>query len=199
MHCSVAPAIYKNMLAGNPTAVSKYFGTAMYSVTNIIFITESLSTLDSTFTSAAKLLGPEFLGILEVGQPQPPQTATTRLATLSCRTHDVFGLVMRPSSPSLAVSIVQNIMHQTCSMHFTVAAVNCTTPHGAKGSCVTLHSLPHTFVQDVLDRHVSMLPVKLLQQLFCMPAPSVSSVSLRPMSWGPTRGPQTEFCSCKLS
>ncbi|KAL3138479.1 hypothetical protein ABBQ32_006269 [Trebouxia sp. C0010 RCD-2024] len=75
---TVAPAIYKNMLAGNPTAVSKYFGTAMYSVTNIIFITESLSTLDSTFTSAAKLLGPEFLGILEIGQPQPPQTANKR-------------------------------------------------------------------------------------------------------------------------
>ena len=66
------------MLLGNPTAVSRYFGTAMYSVTNIIFITESLSTLDSTFTSAAKLLGPEFLGILERGQPQPPDTANKR-------------------------------------------------------------------------------------------------------------------------
>jgi hypothetical protein len=79
--CNSVPAeIYANMLLGNPTAVSKYFGTAMYSVTNIIFITESLSTLDSTFTSAAKLLGPEFLGILETGQPQPPQTATKRSA-----------------------------------------------------------------------------------------------------------------------
>ena len=79
--CNSVPAgIYGNMLLGNPTAVSKYFGTAMYSVTNIIFITESLSTLDSTFTSAAKLLGPEFLGILETGQPQPPQSATKRSA-----------------------------------------------------------------------------------------------------------------------
>jgi hypothetical protein len=79
--CNSVPAgIYGNMLLGNPTAVSKYFGTAMYSVTNIIFITESLSTLDSTFTSAAKLLGPEFLGILETGQPQPPQAATKRSA-----------------------------------------------------------------------------------------------------------------------
>ena len=75
---SVPAGIYANMLLGNPTAVSKYFGTAMYSVTNIIFITESLSTLDSTFTSAAKLLGPEFLGILEGGRPQPPQSATKR-------------------------------------------------------------------------------------------------------------------------
>ncbi|KAL0034477.1 hypothetical protein WJX79_004596 [Trebouxia sp. C0005] len=75
---TVPAGIYGNMLLGNPTAVSKYFGTAMYSVTNIIFITESLSTLDSTFTSAAKLLGPEFLGILETGQPQPPQSATKR-------------------------------------------------------------------------------------------------------------------------
>jgi hypothetical protein len=45
---------------------------------NLIFITESLSTLDSTFTSVAKLMGPEFLGILEEGKPRPPQTTTHR-------------------------------------------------------------------------------------------------------------------------
>ena len=78
VHCRVPQAIFANMLAGNPTAVSKFFGTATFSITNIIFITESLSTLDSTFTSAAKLLGPEFFGILETGRPQPPQTASKR-------------------------------------------------------------------------------------------------------------------------
>lgn len=36
--------------------------TGLFQVTNIIFVFESLSTLDSTFTSAAKLLGPEFAG-----------------------------------------------------------------------------------------------------------------------------------------
>ena len=80
--CRVPQAIFANMLAGNPTAVSKFFGTATFSITNIIFITESLSTLDSTFTSAAKLLGPEFFGILETGRPQPPQTASKRWSHL---------------------------------------------------------------------------------------------------------------------
>lgn len=37
-------------------------GTAVFSIVNLIFITQSLSTLDSTFTSAAKLMGPEFSG-----------------------------------------------------------------------------------------------------------------------------------------
>ena len=51
---------------------------AFFSIVNLIFITESLSTLDSTFTSVAKLMGPEFLGILEEGKPRPPQTTTHR-------------------------------------------------------------------------------------------------------------------------
>lgn len=38
-------------------------GTAVFSIVNLIFITQSLSTLDSTFTSAAKLMGPEFTGV----------------------------------------------------------------------------------------------------------------------------------------
>lgn len=74
----VSPANYKLTLGGSPAYVARIFGTAVFSIVNIIFITESLSTLDSTFTSAAKLLGPEFLGILEEGQPAPPQTATKR-------------------------------------------------------------------------------------------------------------------------
>ncbi len=47
----------------------------LFQITNIIFVFESLSTLDSTFTSAAKLLGPEFAGLLEDGTPKPPQAA----------------------------------------------------------------------------------------------------------------------------
>jgi hypothetical protein len=74
----VSPTIFKGMLAGQPSDVSRYFGTAFFSIVNLIFITESLSTLDSTFTSVAKLMGPEFLGILEEGKPRPPQTTTHR-------------------------------------------------------------------------------------------------------------------------
>lgn len=39
-----------------------FAGTGVFSIVNLIFITQSLSTLDSTFTSAAKLMGPEFTG-----------------------------------------------------------------------------------------------------------------------------------------
>ncbi len=59
----VPDSIFAHFKAGQPSAVSKYFGTAVFSITNIIFITQSLSTLDSTFTSAAKLMGPEFIGV----------------------------------------------------------------------------------------------------------------------------------------
>lgn len=52
-----------------------HYCAGLFSVTNIIFIFESLSTLDSTFTSAAKLLGPEFAGLIEDGTPKPPQAA----------------------------------------------------------------------------------------------------------------------------
>ncbi|KAK9829007.1 hypothetical protein WJX72_003371 [[Myrmecia] bisecta] len=74
----VPASIYPGMLGGQPSDVSRYFGTAFFSIVNLIFITESLSTLDSTFTSAAKLMGPEFLGIVEDGKPRPPQTTTHR-------------------------------------------------------------------------------------------------------------------------
>ena len=60
---------------GQPSAVTRTIGRGLFATTNIIFVFESLSTLDSTFTSAAKLLGPEFAGLLESGVPQPPQTA----------------------------------------------------------------------------------------------------------------------------
>ena len=68
------------MLGGLPSDVSRFFGLGLFSVTNLIFIFESLSTLDSTFTSAAKLFGPEFAGLLEDGTPKPPQRATARCA-----------------------------------------------------------------------------------------------------------------------
>ena len=58
--------------------MTRMFGTAVFSIVNLIFIVESMSTLDSTFTSVAKLLGPEFMGILEHGKPASPQNATRR-------------------------------------------------------------------------------------------------------------------------
>ncbi|KAK9831522.1 hypothetical protein WJX81_005358 [Elliptochloris bilobata] len=78
---SVPASLFTGMLDGMPSSVSRFFGVGLFSVTNLIFIFESLSTLDSTFTSAAKLFGPEFTGLLEDGMPKPPQRATiTHLA-----------------------------------------------------------------------------------------------------------------------
>ena len=79
MH-SVPASLFTGMLAGYPSDVSRFFGLALFSVTNLIFIFESLSTLDSTFTSAAKLFGPEFAGLLEDGTPKSPQRATRTCA-----------------------------------------------------------------------------------------------------------------------
>ncbi|CAL8463500.1 g3034 [Coccomyxa elongata] len=71
----IPESLYKGTLGGLPPAVTGSIGKGLFQVTNIIFVFESLSTLDSTFTSAAKLLGPEFAGLLEDGTPKPPQTA----------------------------------------------------------------------------------------------------------------------------
>ena len=73
--CRIPESIYKGVLTGQPSAVTRSIGQGLFAVTNIIFVFESLSTLDSTFTSAAKLLGPEFAGLLENGVPSSPQTA----------------------------------------------------------------------------------------------------------------------------
>eukprot|EP00891_Asterochloris_glomerata_P000355 jgi/Astpho2/355/Aster-02232 len=74
----ISAANYALTLTGQPSAVTRMFGTAVFSIVNLIFIVESMSTLDSTFTSVAKLLGPEFMGILEHGKPASPQNATRR-------------------------------------------------------------------------------------------------------------------------
>ena len=73
--CRIPAGIFTQVLTGQPSAVTRSIGQGLFAATNIIFVFESLSTLDSTFTSAAKLLGPEFAGLLENGVPSAPQTA----------------------------------------------------------------------------------------------------------------------------
>lgn len=63
----------------------------MFSIVNLIFITQSLSTLDSTFTSAAKLMGPEFTGACYVVaaqgcNPQRARVSDVALAAPCSRT-----------------------------------------------------------------------------------------------------------------
>ena len=83
---SVPGYLFTGMLGGQPASVSRFFGVGLFSITNLIFIFESLSTLDSTFTSAAKLFGPEFAGLLEDGTPKPPQRAS--LTCAPCALHN---------------------------------------------------------------------------------------------------------------
>lgn len=75
------------------------FSAGLFSVTNIIFIFESLSTLDSTFTSAAKLLGPEFAGLLEDGTPRPPQAAKIWCANQAHQTKRMIWFQMWQNLP----------------------------------------------------------------------------------------------------
>jgi hypothetical protein len=66
------------MLGGQPAAVARYFGTAVFSVVNIIFLVSSCTVLDSTFASTSKLFGPELFGAILRGKPLPPQMATQK-------------------------------------------------------------------------------------------------------------------------
>eukprot|EP00775_Hariotina_reticulata_P012830 gene12830-12958_t len=72
--------IYAGMLGGQPAAVAKYFGTAVFSIVNLIFLISSCTVLDSTFASTSKLFGPELMGSITRGRPLPPQMATQRHA-----------------------------------------------------------------------------------------------------------------------
>jgi Na+/proline symporter len=55
------------MKKGDPAATTEYMGSAFFSIVNVIFITSSISTVDSTFTCTAKVVGPEFIDFLKTG------------------------------------------------------------------------------------------------------------------------------------
>eukprot|EP00879_Flechtneria_rotunda_P010733 GHRR01011215.1.p1 GENE.GHRR01011215.1~~GHRR01011215.1.p1 ORF type:complete len:596 (+),score=197.04 GHRR01011215.1:814-2601(+) len=77
---SVPCDMFAGMLAGQPAAVARYFGTAVFSIVNLVFLVSSCTVLDSTFASTSKLFGPELLGAIRRGRPLPPQMATQRHA-----------------------------------------------------------------------------------------------------------------------
>mmetsp|Transcript_83771 Transcript_83771/g.236624 ORF Transcript_83771/g.236624 Transcript_83771/m.236624 type:complete len:516 (-) Transcript_83771:597-2144(-) len=56
-------AILADVKAGKPFAVAKTMGETVLFLTAFIMILSSISTLDSTFTSTAKLLGPDMSGL----------------------------------------------------------------------------------------------------------------------------------------
>lgn len=69
--------------SGCPPAVAAALGEGWYNVISVIMITSSISTLDSTFTSCAKLVGPDIAGYLSVGgKPLAIADATDRHVTI---------------------------------------------------------------------------------------------------------------------
>eukprot|EP01065_Artemidia_motanka_P042806 TRINITY_DN579_c0_g1_i1.p1 TRINITY_DN579_c0_g1~~TRINITY_DN579_c0_g1_i1.p1 ORF type:complete len:699 (+),score=276.09 TRINITY_DN579_c0_g1_i1:81-2177(+) len=72
---SVGAKLYSGMVAGTSADIARSMGDGLYQVIAIIFITSSISTLDSTFSSCAKICGPEFAGLLLKGRPEVPENA----------------------------------------------------------------------------------------------------------------------------
>ena len=66
-----------NMQTGDPAATTKYLGSAFFSVVNVIFITSSIATVDSTFSCTAKVVGPELTEFFNSGKPAILSQATT--------------------------------------------------------------------------------------------------------------------------
>jgi Na+/proline symporter len=52
---TIDPALLTGISTGIPADVARYLGTGVFTITNIIFMTTSISTLDSAFASTAKL------------------------------------------------------------------------------------------------------------------------------------------------
>ena len=63
------PVQLSNLQKGVPSSVSRYISRACFTMVNIVMLTSSISTLDSTFSSVAKLVGPELMSYLRTNKP----------------------------------------------------------------------------------------------------------------------------------
>jgi len=63
---------------GTPAEVAKTMGDGMFNLLFVVMSTSSISTLDSTFTSTAKLCGPDIAGFFSSGKPVPLSQATEK-------------------------------------------------------------------------------------------------------------------------
>lgn len=63
---------------GLPSHVSRYISRTCFTLVNIVMLTSSISTLDSTFSSVSKLVGPELMGFLRTTRPGTTNDATPR-------------------------------------------------------------------------------------------------------------------------
>lgn len=79
--------------AGIPSAVGGVLGESFENLLALIMITSAISTLDSTFSSVAKLFGPDFHGMFIQGKPLPPGGGSGR-ELLGMDLHILIGRVM---------------------------------------------------------------------------------------------------------
>jgi hypothetical protein len=65
-----------NVYQGIPADVGRTMGDGMFSMINIIMMSSGISTLDSAFSSLAKLAGPDIYSYFTHGRPGNPEDAT---------------------------------------------------------------------------------------------------------------------------
>jgi hypothetical protein len=101
-------ASYSGMKSGKPQEVSKSMGDAWYGLTYFIFMTTSISTLDSTFSSVAKAVGPDLCGYLSPKRQPLPLSEATAMHVLMGRIAMVvwvfFGLIRLVAENESALS-----------------------------------------------------------------------------------------------
>jgi len=61
--------LFPKIKGGEVSAVAAYLGPDAYAAVNILMLASSLSVLDSTMSSCAKLFGPELYGFIKNGRP----------------------------------------------------------------------------------------------------------------------------------
>ena len=99
---------------GEPAAIGRTFGDGFFSVMNIIMMSSSISTLDSTFSSIAKLAGPDLSGFLTIGKPIDPEKATAKhmlIGRVAMVVMAFFGVLYLLRSPDeLSATTVSGVM-----------------------------------------------------------------------------------------
>ena len=69
-------ATLSSVKGGSPSHVGTVLGDEYYTILCLVIITSALSTLDSTFSAVAKVVGPDLRGFFRTGAPIDPALAT---------------------------------------------------------------------------------------------------------------------------
>jgi hypothetical protein len=135
-----------DMKKGDPAAVTNYLGEAYYIVVNLIFVTSSIATVDSTFSCTAKIVGPELVGFISTGFP-------TKLK-------DANNLHLWVGRISIVVMCIVGILPL---LHDNMLALNATTQ---TGTILMGLGPPLLFVSDIEVEVFLVLFLPLLSPLF---------------------------------